>query len=91
MERTLLVTGGAGFIGSEIVRTLMATTDARVVNVDRLTYAANLDSLRDVEGDPRYTLETVDIADRPVVPAQEYLRDRHVIDPFRTRVMRMVQ
>lgn len=66
-ERTLIVTGGAGFIGSEVVRTLIAETTARVVNVDRLTYAANLDSLRGVEEDPRYTLEQVDIADRSAV------------------------
>jgi dTDP-glucose 4,6-dehydratase len=66
---TLLVTGGAGFIGSEVVRTLVEETDRRVVNVDRLTYAANLDSLRDVADDPRYALETVDIADRPAVRA----------------------
>lgn len=72
--RTILVTGGAGFIGSEVVRALIAGTAARVLNVDRLTYAANLDSLRDVADDPRYTLERVDIADRSAVRA---LFDRH--------------
>ncbi len=66
-DSTLLVTGGAGFIGSEVVRTLIGETGARVVNVDRLTYAANLDSLRDVAEDPRYTLERVDIADRDAI------------------------
>ncbi len=66
-DRTLLVTGGAGFIGSEVVRTLIGETTAHVVNVDRLTYAANLDSLRGVAAEPRYTLERVDIADRQAV------------------------
>lgn len=72
--KTMLVTGGAGFIGSELVRTLVRDTDARVVNVDRLTYAANLDSLRDVADSPRYTLEPVDIADRDAI---RDLFDRH--------------
>ena len=65
--KTLLVTGGAGFIGSQLVRTLIGRTGARVVNVDRLTYAANLDSLREVADDPRYLLEQVDIAERAAV------------------------
>jgi dTDP-glucose 4,6-dehydratase len=67
MEQTLLVTGGAGFIGSQVIRSLIARTSVRVVNVDALTYAANLDSLREVEGDDRYTLEPVDVADGPAV------------------------
>jgi dTDP-glucose 4,6-dehydratase len=66
-EKTLLVTGGAGFIGSQVVRSLMSESAARVVNVDVLTYAANLDSLREVEDEERYTLERVDIADGPAV------------------------
>ena len=60
---TLLVTGGAGFIGSALVRLLVRTTDYRVVNVDKLTYAGNLDSLESVADDPRYTFEHVDICD----------------------------
>lgn len=61
---TVLVTGGAGFIGSEVIRTLIAKTSVDVVNLDKLTYAANVDSLRDVDDNPRYTFERVDIADR---------------------------
>ena len=71
---TLLVTGGAGFIGSALVRLLVATTAHRVVTVDRLTYAGNLDSLARVAGHPRHALERVDVADRAAVRA---LFERH--------------
>jgi len=60
---TLLVTGGAGFIGSALVRLLIRETGHTVVNVDKLTYAGNLDSLTDVSSDPRYHFERVDICD----------------------------
>lgn len=60
---TILVTGGAGFIGSTVVRRLVRNTDARVVNVDKLTYAGNLDSLDPVANHPRYQFERLDIAD----------------------------
>lgn len=59
----IMVTGGAGFIGSAVVRHLLAETGARVVNVDALTYAANLDSLPGAEGHPRYVFEKADIRD----------------------------
>jgi dTDP-glucose 4,6-dehydratase len=62
-----LVTGGAGFIGSALVRMLVRTSDHRVVNVDKLTYAGNLDSLVDVSDDPRYAFEQADICDGPRV------------------------
>lgn len=60
----LLITGGAGFIGSAVIRHIIANTQASVVNIDKLTYAGNLESLADVAGSPRYAFEQVDICDR---------------------------
>lgn len=54
---TIFVTGGAGFIGSAVVRHLLRDTHARVVNIDKLTYAANLESIPDAEANPRYAFE----------------------------------
>ncbi|HEY9459220.1 MAG TPA: dTDP-glucose 4,6-dehydratase [Paralcaligenes sp.] len=59
----ILVTGGAGFIGSALVRHVIADTGDAVVNVDKLTYAGNLESLADVAGSSRYAFEQVDICD----------------------------
>lgn len=64
MSQTYLVTGGAGFIGSALVRHLIKNTEHRVINVDKLTYAGNLRSLEDVEGNERYVFEQLDIADQ---------------------------
>jgi dTDP-glucose 4,6-dehydratase len=63
MSLRVLVTGGAGFIGSAVVRMLVGRGAEAVINVDKLTYAANLDSLRDVAADSRYHFERVDICD----------------------------
>ena len=60
---SILVTGGAGFIGSAVVRQLIGETRETVVNVDSLTYAGNLDSLGPVRNDPRHAFEQVDIRD----------------------------
>jgi dTDP-glucose 4,6-dehydratase len=64
MSKTLLVTGGAGFIGSALIRYVLASTEHRIVNVDKLTYAGNLESLPEVEKNPRYTFEQTDICDK---------------------------
>ena len=63
MSKTILVTGGAGFIGSAVVRYIIESTQDSVVNVDKLTYAGNLESLEFVEKNPRYAFEQVDICD----------------------------
>jgi len=70
----VIVTGGAGFIGSAVVRYLIEETDWEVVNLDKLTYAADLTFLEPVSGDPRYQFERVDICDRA---ALEELFARH--------------
>jgi len=58
-----LITGGAGFIGSAVIRHIIENTDHSVVNVDKLTYAGNLESLESVENNSRYAFEQVDICD----------------------------
>jgi len=59
----ILITGGAGFIGSAVVRQFINETDATVVNVDKLTYAGNLESVAEVSDNARYHFEKVDICD----------------------------
>ena len=63
-KRTLLVTGGAGFIGSHVVRLLVNKyPDYRIINLDKLTYAGNLENLRDIEDRPNYRFVKMDICD----------------------------
>ncbi len=62
-NKKILITGGAGFIGSAVIRHIIDNTDHSVVNVDKLTYAGNLESLVSVENDSRYAFEQVDICD----------------------------
>ena len=61
--KTILVTGGAGFIGSAVIRHLINDTHHAVINVDKLTYAGNLESLISISANPRYYFEQVDICD----------------------------
>jgi len=67
MHRTILITGGAGFIGSALVRHLVREAEMRVVNVDCLTYAGSLESLAEVADEPGYVWERVDIRNREAV------------------------
>ncbi len=65
----ILVTGGAGFIGSNFAHRRLAATDDHLVVVDKLTYAGNSESLADLEGNPNYTFEQVDLCDAAALSA----------------------
>ena len=63
MSKRILITGGSGFIGSALIRYIINQTQDSVINVDKLTYAANQSSLKEIENSPRYAFEKVDICD----------------------------
>lgn len=65
----ILITGGAGFIGSALIRYLITETEETVINLDKLTYAGNLESLAAVADSPRYSFEQADICERQVLSA----------------------
>ena len=58
-----LIIGGAGFIGSAVIRHIINNTDHSVINVDKLTYAGNLDSLDSIKASPQYSFKNIDICD----------------------------
>jgi len=62
-HKKILITGGAGFIGSAVIRHIIGNTGHHIINVDKLTYAGNLESLTSVESNERYTFEQADICD----------------------------
>ncbi|MBT2787308.1 MULTISPECIES: dTDP-glucose 4,6-dehydratase [unclassified Halomonas] len=76
-QKTFLITGGAGFIGSAVVRELIQNSAHHVVNVDKLTYAGNLESLASVEASERYTFAQADICD---ATAMQQLFEQHQPD-----------
>ena len=76
--KTYLVTGGAGFIGSNfVIYMLDKYSDVKIINVDKLTYAGNLENLKSVENNPNYTFVQADICDKEAIQA---LFDRYEID-----------
>ncbi len=67
--KTILVTGGAGFIGSAVIRHIINDTQFKVINVDKLTYAGNLESLEEIAANDRYSFEQIDICNSVEIKA----------------------
>ena len=65
--KNILITGGAGFIGSAVCRRLVSSGDYRVINADKLTYAGSLGSLEAIENSPDYVFTRTDICDEPAI------------------------
>ena len=75
--KKIVVTGGAGFIGSAVVRFIINNTKHQVINIDKITYAGNLSSLNSVADNPRYFFEKVDINNRSEL--------KRIFNSFKTR------
>ena len=97
MHKTIVITGGAGFIGSHVVRRFVNRyPDYRIINIDKLTYAGNLENLKDIEDRPNYSFVKADICDFETISellvgykvdgiihlAAESHVDRSIKDPF---------
>ena len=76
--KTLLVTGGAGFIGSHVVRRLVINyPEYLILNIDKLTYAGNLNNLKDIENKPNYKFFQIDITDKKAI---DEIFQLHLVD-----------
>lgn len=64
MNKKILITGGAGFIGSAVIRYIINNTEHSILNIDKITYAGNLESLKPISSNSKYVFEKVDILNR---------------------------